>query len=136
MGLKNCPECGKLYIENATGMCADCYKKVEQDEMKVVEYLRERRKASLRQIHEDTGVKESLIMRMLKRGRITSEFVVSYPCETCGKLITKGRLCDACSSSIMEQLHAGSKEWQPQERKESLRGNERMYTNDMSKYKK
>lgn len=136
MGLKNCPECGKLYIENATGMCPVCYAQVEQDEVKVVEYLREVKKASLQQVHEATGVKESIIMRMLKRGRIVNDFIITYPCETCGTLISEGRLCAKCNKNIMEQMQPEAKPWQPSEIKESRRGNERMYTSDISKYKK
>ncbi|NLP42529.1 MAG: flagellar protein, partial [Veillonellaceae bacterium] len=70
MGLKNCPECGRLFVENPSGMCPACYEKVEEDELKVVEYLRDTRKASLKEIHEATGVKEGIIMRMIKRGRL------------------------------------------------------------------
>ncbi|MEN6414811.1 MAG: hypothetical protein ABFC84_18895 [Veillonellales bacterium] len=126
MGLKNCPECGRLFVDNLTGMCIDCYKQVEEDELTVANYLREVRKASLEQIHEATGVKEKIILRMIRRGRITSDFYVTYPCETCGAPIHEGRVCPACSKNILDQVHA-DKEKPPQKNKLNTLNAERMY---------
>lgn len=129
MGLKNCPECGRLYVENVSGLCPSCYKQVEDDEFRVVEFLRNKDKASLQEIHEATGVKESIIMRMLRRGRLFSDVVISYPCETCGEPITEGRLCSRCSKGFLEQVKpvkdsAGN----TAQGKESHKTHERMYT--------
>lgn len=134
MGLKNCPECGRLFVENASGLCPDCYQKVEDDELKVVEYLRSTSKASLQEIHEATGVKESIIMRMLKRGRLFSDFDVTYPCESCGVPISEGRLCSRCSKGFLDQVKPmGEAAWQPAERKESHRSHEKMYSSKINK---
>lgn len=133
MGLKNCPECGRLFLENATGLCPACFQQVEEDENKVVEYMREVRKASLQEIHEATGVKESIIMRMLKRGRLFSDFTVTYPCETCGTQITEGRLCSKCSNNFLKQIKKPEDfEWKPSERQESQRSHEKMYINKIN----
>jgi len=134
MGLKNCPECGRLFVENPSGMCHACYEQVEHDELKVVDFLREARKASLKEIHEATGVKESIIMRMLKRGRVFSDFEVTYPCESCGAPISEGRLCARCSKDILDQMRpVTEKNWQPAEAKESRKSHERMYSSGIDK---
>ncbi|MPL97849.1 hypothetical protein SDC9_44044 [bioreactor metagenome] len=130
MGLKNCPECGRLFVENASGLCPACYEQVEADEVKVVDYLRDARKATLQEIHDITGVKENIIMRMLRRGRILSDFAVSYPCETCGELITEGRLCSRCSKGFTDQIKKPAEPaWNASDRKESQKTHERMYSN-------
>lgn len=136
MGLKNCPECGRLFVDNASGMCPECYRQVEEDELLVVDYLRERRKASLQEIHEATGVKESTILRMLKRGRIFSGLEVSYPCETCGVPIYEGRLCPRCSKGFLEQVKTINTPQKPEEKQQSHRTHERMYTGNYNREKK
>lgn len=103
MGLKNCPTCGKLMLENPRGICPECYAQEEQDELKIVEYLRDAKKASIEDIHKATGVKYKVIMRMIHDRRILSDFTVTYPCESCGAPIEQGRLCSKCSQGIMDQ---------------------------------
>jgi len=104
MGIANCPECGKIYMENPAKMCPACYAAFEEDEMKVVEYLRKKRKASLEEIHKGTGVAQKVILRMVRQNRLTSEFQIEYPCETCGAPIFEGRLCEACARNVLGQL--------------------------------
>jgi uncharacterized Zn finger protein (UPF0148 family) len=106
MDVKNCPECGKLFMQNPSGMCPACYAKEEVYEHKIGEYLREFGKASIEQIHEATGVSEKIILRMLKSGRllVNGQSMISYPCDMCGIPIFEGRLCSKCSSSFTKQV--------------------------------
>ncbi len=103
MNLRNCPECGKLFVDNASGMCSDCYQLEEDAEYKIGEYLRKHDKASILEIHEETGVKERTILRMIKRGRIVTGSI-SYPCDSCGRQIFEGRLCSECTQSFTTQV--------------------------------
>jgi uncharacterized Zn finger protein (UPF0148 family) len=134
MGIKNCPECGKLFMENPSGLCPACYAAEEVYEHKIGEYLREFGKASIEQIHEATGVKEKIILRMLKSGRLLVDGLnmISYPCDMCGAPIYEGRLCSKCSSSFTKQVHEvyHSNEYTA----DSQRG-VRMYTNQEPKKK-
>lgn len=104
MGLKNCPTCGKLMLENPRGICPECYVQEEQDELKVVEYLREKKKSSVDEIHEATGVKIKTILRMIRESRILSDVSVTFPCESCGAPIIEGRICSTCSKNFTNQL--------------------------------
>jgi uncharacterized Zn finger protein (UPF0148 family) len=107
MSIKNCPECGKLFMENPSGLCPACYAEEEVYEHKIGEYLREYGKASIEQIHEATGVKEKIILRMLKSGRLLVDGVrmISYPCDMCGAPIFEGRLCSKCGSNFAKQVN-------------------------------
>ena len=81
--LKNCPECGKLYLEVGQKMCPACYD-VELEQEKIVhDYVRDHDKCSIRMIVDDTGVKEKVVLRMIKSGGVVSKNV-AYPCENCG----------------------------------------------------
>ncbi|MBU2699141.1 ribosomal protein L32 [Sporomusaceae bacterium BoRhaA] len=105
MGLANCQQCGKLYMENEFGICVDCIRLQQEDEAKVGAYLRDVvDHASVAEIHEATGVKERVIMRMIRQGRIIGGVKVFYACETCGAPIANGRLCEKCNQNIVSQM--------------------------------
>ncbi|CUH94441.1 hypothetical protein P22_0507 [Propionispora sp. 2/2-37] len=130
MGLKNCPECGRVFVENPAGMCPACLEQEERDEIKVVDFLRDSGKASIEEIHLATGVKEKTILRMMKKGRFIGDFVISYPCETCGTLITEGRVCLACSKNITSQLrNEAAQDAETVAKIEEFKKVGRMYTN-------
>ncbi|SMC39760.1 flagellar protein [Sporomusa malonica] len=127
MGLDNCPECGKLYVENAARLCPECYRRQEDDAEKVMEYLRDASKATLEEIHHATGVKHKIILRLLRSGRIVGSSL-SYPCDSCGTPIVEGRLCDKCSRNILDQMRIEDrhKEHEPERKTRS-----RMYGKEL-----
>lgn len=104
MGLGNCPECGRLYMDGGVGMCQDCYRLEEDNELKIAEFLRDVDKATVQEIHNATGVKEKTIVRMIKKGRLLSNTKIFYGCEMCGAPIEEGRLCGKCESSFLQQV--------------------------------
>lgn len=102
--LKNCSGCGRLYMEIGQGMCRDCYLKEQEQEQVVYSYVRDHDKCSIKEIVDNTGVKEKVVFRMLKAGRfIASGLEISYPCQGCGAPITTGKLCAKCSNDILNQ---------------------------------
>lgn len=103
--ISNCPSCGKIYVDTGLRMCRDCYEKEQEAETVVSSYVRENPNSTIREICEATGVKEKIVMRMLRAGRfIESGINISYPCESCGAPIKRGKLCDKCSGHIMRQV--------------------------------
>ena len=93
-------------MQNPAGLCPDCYRLEEENEEKVAAFLREHRRASIPEVHDATGVLEKTILKMLKSGRISGDIEVAYPCESCGKLITEGRVCGECSRRVLDQIKA------------------------------
>lgn len=104
MNVGNCPECGRLYMKTTLGMCNDCYRLEEDNEKIVAEYVRDNPKSSVEAIHKATGIKEKTIFRMIKNGRFMDAGEISYPCESCGKPIYEGRLCDKCNTNFVNQV--------------------------------
>lgn len=133
MGLRNCIECGKLCMENPSKLCPDCYAEEEIHEHTIGEYLRETGKATIEQIHVATGVKEKIIVRMLKSGRIFSEGMIGYPCEMCRTPIYEGRLCSDCGSGLVKQVRKVNEDREHEQRSEHQRTGMRMYTKDEDK---
>jgi rRNA maturation endonuclease Nob1 len=132
VGIRNCVECGKICMENPSKLCQDCYAQEEEHEHTVGEYLREHGKASIDQIQKDTGVKEKIIARMLKSGRLFAQGMIGYPCEMCRESIYEGRLCVTCGSGLAKQVRQVS-ENRERERAEHERTGLRMYTKDEKK---
>lgn len=124
MGLANCSECGKLYLENPHRLCPACLERQDEEEKLIAEYLRTIDKASLQEIRQATGVREKTINRMLKQGRLYGNFTVEYPCEMCGTIITEGRVCRHCLQSLGGPAAGG------QGAPEGQRAARRMYTSD------
>lgn len=104
MKLKNCPVCGKLYIESPIGMCPSCYGLEQSDEAAVASYVRDHPNSLISEIHQATNVKESTILRMIREGRFIEFGTIFYPCEKCGALIAQDRLCLKCKDRLTAQI--------------------------------
>lgn len=130
MAVRNCLECGKICIENPSKLCQVCYAEEEIHEHTVGEYLRETGRATITEIHEATGVKEKIIARMLKSGRLFADGLIGYPCEMCRTPIYEGRLCTSCGSGLMQQVKKVNEKIAQEEHAAHQRTGIRMYTKD------
>ncbi|MGX1983401.1 flagellar operon protein (TIGR03826 family) [Thermolongibacillus altinsuensis] len=122
MNLENCPNCGRLFIKSQFhDICQSCYREEEEAFEKVYHFLRKRenRMATMAQVVEATGVKESLLMKFIKSGRLKlAQFPnLGYPCDRCGTLIREGRLCANCSTDLSKQLEMLQKEEEMKKRR-------------------
>lgn len=106
--LENCPLCDKLFVKSLRDVCQDCLKEEEEQFQKVYQFVRKRenRTATIKEVEEGTGVKEKLITKFVKQGRISVHSFpnLGYPCESCGKIIREGRICGACKGNITTGL--------------------------------
>jgi len=120
-------------MENPSKLCPECYAQEEQHELAIGEYLRTTGKATIEEIHEATGVKEKIILRMLKSGRLFSEGLIGYPCDMCHQPIYDGRLCLNCASGLAKQVQQINESRAPEGSTEYQRTGLRMYTEDKNK---
>lgn len=104
--LKNCPECGKLFMDMGTRMCRDCMEKEEELMMKVSSFVRDHPHSTIKDIVDGVeGVKERLVRRMIKEGRFQQDGAdITYPCEKCGKPIHRGRFCSSCDAELKKDV--------------------------------
>lgn len=107
--LRDCPTCGDFF--NYTGVREVCGKcAMDEEAMYEVVYRflrrRENRAASIEQIVEKTDVTETLLHKWVRRGRLQPAMFpnLGYPCDNCGKLTTKGKLCVVCTETIEKDL--------------------------------
>ncbi|MDQ0159661.1 TIGR03826 family flagellar region protein [Alkalibacillus salilacus] len=113
--LANCPRCGNLFVKQNQDVCADCFKKEEEDFQTVYEFMRKKknRMSTMNEVAETTGVDKHLIQKWLIQRRIhPGEFPnLTYDCERCGTQIYEGRLCLNCAGDLQNDLkeEAGAK---------------------------
>lgn len=107
--LRDCPSCGEFF--NYTGVrevCAKCAMNEEKMYEEVYRFLRRRenRAATIERIVEVTGVTESLLYKWVRKGRLQPALFpnLGYPCDNCGKLTNKGKLCADCTATIQDDL--------------------------------
>ena len=129
--LKNCQICGKVFMSTGGKLCPACLDKQADDEMLVIEYVRDHPKCKVHEIIEATGVNEHIIRRLIEEGRFIQEGVeYSYPCKKCGTLIVRGKFCEKCMNEMQEQLQGVQNKIQ--EQREADRGHG-MYSKDLKK---
>lgn len=107
--LRNCPMCGTFF--NYTGLrevCHNCAQKEEDLYQIVYRFLRKRenRAATVDRIEEATGVDRELLYKWVRKGRLHPAMFpnLGYPCDNCGRLTHKGKLCEKCTEEIKSEL--------------------------------
>lgn len=107
--LRDCPTCGEFF--NYTGVrevCAKCALSEEKMYQEVYRFLRKRenRAATIERIVEKTGVTESLLFKWVRKGRLQPAMFpnLGYPCDNCGRLTKKGKLCESCKTNLQNDL--------------------------------
>jgi uncharacterized protein len=108
--LGNCAQCGKLFVR-VRNICPDCIKKQEEEFLTVAAYLREHHRCTLQELSEETKVSISRIRKFILDGRIilTDLPNLQYPCESCGAMIRKGKVCDQCLQTITQLAEEAEK---------------------------
>ena len=80
--LRNCSQCGKLFMSNGEKICPNCVQAQADLELVVVDYVRDHPKCKITEIMEETGAPESLIRRLIEEGRFEQVGVsLNYPCK-------------------------------------------------------
>lgn len=110
--LTNCPRCGKVFVQTMRNICPSCYEAVEQEYEVCSAYLRkkENRQATINDVSEETGVSTQQIYDFIRQGRLSVKDNpnLGIPCESCGTLITRGRLCHGCASQFRNEFNQAS----------------------------
>ncbi|MBO6179268.1 MAG: flagellar protein [Selenomonadaceae bacterium] len=102
---KNCPKCGRIYMEVGRKMCLECYEKTLKLKLTVFEYVREHQGCNLDDIMEATGATMPLIREMIREGYFDNEKAqISYPCIKCGAPIFYGKMCVKCFKKLQKEI--------------------------------
>ena len=128
--LSNCPKCNGIFVKTKfREICENCWKEEETAYDTVYKFIRKRenRAATITQVVEATGVEEELLLKFIRTGRLKlTQFPnLGYPCDKCGAIIRKGKLCENCAGELRQELDSYQKE---EERKKEIENREKAIT--------
>lgn len=107
MSIRNCPECGKVFVPiGGINLCPDCKKIEEEDYDKVYKYVRQNPGATIDKVAEDTSVVRKKVVKFLKEGRLKGTQIASdeLRCISCGAPIPGGKVCSKCAVDFDSKL--------------------------------
>ena len=89
-------------------VCHKCAQKEEEMYQVVYRFLRKRenRAANIERIEEATGVDREFLFKWVRKGRLHPAVFpnLGYPCDNCGHLTHKGKLCSNCQDELKSDL--------------------------------
>lgn len=108
--LDNCPKCGNLFVKGMQDLCKDCLQKVEEEFMRVKEFIRipENRTSNIYGISEATDVSTTQIQHFIMQHRLTMSELpnLKYACQSCGEEeLTEGTYCRSCRERFTSQVN-------------------------------
>ena len=123
--LKNCTQCGKVFV-TSTGhelLCKKCEKKEREMTNAVHLFIRTHpnRQCTAEEIMDATGASPKFMLQLLRMGVLddVNIDVLTFPCARCGSPITEGRYCKNCTEVVAEALAETAKN--AHEREERLK---------------
>ena len=102
MNLKNCPACGKMYVQNSFGICESCKAKEEDGFNAIRDYIENNSNCTLGELSMATGVSIRKIMGYIREGRLLASdgMAGEITCKACGVPVIKGNFCDDCAVKL------------------------------------
>lgn len=131
--IKTCGFCGKLFQSLGPPHCPQCSNKLDQDFIKVREYLYSNKSAALNatEISENTGVSEKAVLYFIKEGRLARKEggeKSGVKCAACGTPILSGKLCAKCASAWKNEASTMAKAAEKPDGQTERNGGIRMHT--------
>lgn len=106
MKIKQCSQCKGIFQVYANeSICPKCMEKLDQDYMKVRDYLYQHPRADIMELTEGTGVAEKHILNFLREERLSlAEPTQELLCASCAKPIKKGKYCEQCLIVLQKEI--------------------------------
>jgi len=110
MGFKQCEFCRKPYEDMGKSVCGECLLKLDEDFIKIREYLYEHDSDGIEEVSEETGVPRKTIFYLLKEERLivgddNGSVNGILTCEACKRPIATGRMCGGCKKAVVKELN-------------------------------
>ncbi len=101
---RNCRECRRIFRYPGFGdiLCPLCRKQDDEDFEKVKKYLQEHVGAKGKDVFKATGVTVQKIQKWLREERliVSDATGLGLTCESCGAIISSGKLCPDCKRAL------------------------------------
>ena len=108
MEIRQCDFCRMPYQSLGTKICKDCSIALDEDFIKIREYLYDHDRAGVEEVCEETGVSKKSVMHLLKEERLIvgddGDSNSILRCESCRKPIRTGRMCAQCKKEVLSAI--------------------------------
>lgn len=104
MDVRQCKKCRKLFNYIRSPFCSDCQTAIDADQLQISEFLHDHRGAGVEEIALETGVERSIILYLIREGRLKLSSESPIHCERCETPILTGRYCRGCRESLHSEL--------------------------------
>ena len=107
MTILQCKICRKPFQSLGGRTCTDCLNKIDLDFITVRDYIYDNPDSKMDKICEDTGVEKSVILQLLREGRLILDNPDSeglLTCDICKKPINTGRMCKECKDKVASTI--------------------------------
>ena len=135
MNIIQCKICRKPFQSLGGITCHDCLDKIDRDFITVRDYIYDNPNSNMDKVSEETGVEKSVILHLLKEGRLKLDSPDAegvLVCYICKKPISTGRMCNDCKGKVASTMNknTGSKLPSEPERKDlkASKHNAKMHT--------
>jgi len=107
--VRQCDFCRVPYQSHGNKLCAECLLELDQDFIKIREYLYDHEGAGIDEVSEATDVTRKTILHLLKEERLlvgdeNGNANSLLTCESCKRPIHTGRMCVACKNEVMAAI--------------------------------
>lgn len=108
MEVRNCRGCGRLfsYISGGNFLCQACQEELEKKFQVAKKFINDHHTATIHEVAEEAEVSVKQVEKWIREERLVfaEDSPVGIECENCGAMIRSGRFCEACKSSMANNL--------------------------------
>ena len=104
MEVRTCKQCKRLFnYLTGPSICSACKDNLEKKFIEVKDYIRENPHEGINEVAAANDVTANQIRRWIREERLafSEESGVGLDCESCGKIIKSGRLCQECKDKLL-----------------------------------
>ena len=109
MEIRTCKQCKRIFnYLTGPSICPACKDKLEEKFIEVKEYIRDNPKEGINGVAKANDVSVNQIRRWIREERLSfsEDSGIGIDCESCGKMIRSGRLCQSCKDKLLGKVDA------------------------------
>lgn len=107
MEVRTCKQCKRIfnYLTGPT-ICPTCKDMLEEKFLEVKEYVRDNPKEGINEVAKANDVSVNQIRRWIREERLSfsEDSGIGIDCESCGRMIRSGRLCQSCKDKLLGKV--------------------------------
>lgn len=107
MEVRTCKQCKRIFnYLTGPSICPACKDMLEEKFLVVKEYVRDNPKEGINEVAKANEVSVNQIRRWIREERLSfsEDSGIGIDCESCGRMIRSGRLCQSCKDKLLGKV--------------------------------